>query len=424
MLATTLASTICVVYYFPPVGSLAVRNLNDMSRLAAFATEGILTSILMEGLHRARARSEENHREAEAFREKAERSEVQLRAILDNTGAFIYLKNLDYSYILANRTFETAFRTATGAVVGKSDHDFFPIDVAEVLRQNDRDVLGEVRAIEFEETVPLKDGIHTYMSLKFPLCDPGGVPFAIGGVSTDITPLKEAQGRALQAERLAAIGQMVTGLAHESGNALQRGQACLELLALRVHDRPEALGLVAAGLEAQEDLRRLYEEVRCYAAPIVLDRRICPLRDLLRQAWGHLEPARTGRDARLVELGDPGLTCVGDEFRLIQVFRNILDNALSACRDPVVIESSWSMNAAGMGEAPSIEIILRDNGPGLTDEQRTNLFEPFYTTKTHGTGLGMAIVRRIVEAHDGRIAVGPEDGQGAAIHITLPGVSR
>ena len=147
------------------------------------------------------------------------------------------------------------------------------------------------------------------MSLKFPLLDSAGMPYAVGGVSTDITPLKEAQRRAVQAERLAAIGQMVAGLAHEGRNALQRSQACLEMLARQLGDRPEALDLVAGIQEAQDDLHRLYEEVRVYAAPIVLNRRPCRIGDLLREAWGRLAPSRTGRDAVLRDRGDPDLAC-------------------------------------------------------------------------------------------------------------------
>jgi DNA-binding NtrC family response regulator len=80
--------------------------------------------------------------------------------------------------------------------------------------------------------------------------------------------LKAAQQRALQAERLAAIGEAMTGLVHESRNALQRSQAALARLARRVKDRPEALDLIALVQKAQDDLHQLYEEVREYAAPI------------------------------------------------------------------------------------------------------------------------------------------------------------
>ena len=71
-------------------------------------------------------------------------------------------------------------------------------------------------------------------------------------------------------------------------------------------------------------------------------------------------------------------------------------------------------------ERQPIQISVRDNGPGLNPEQQERIFEPFYTTKTKGTGLGMAIAQRIVEAHHGRIQVGDVSGPGAEILVTLP----
>ena len=88
----------------------------------------------------------------------------------------------------------------------------------------------------------------------------------------DVTELKKAQELALRSERLAAIGQMMTGLAHESGNALARSQSCLEMLAWEVEDRPEALELIDRIQKAQDHLQQLYEEVRSYAAPLRLER--------------------------------------------------------------------------------------------------------------------------------------------------------
>src|SRR5436190_6954528 len=111
--------------------------------------------------------------------------------------------------------------------------------------------------------------------------------------------LKQAQDRLLQSERLAAIGQMMTGLAHESRNALQRSQACLEMLSLEVQDRPAALDFVARIQKAQDHLHLLYEEVRDYAAPIRLRYEDHNLRTLLEQTWEHLASDRAGRNARL-----------------------------------------------------------------------------------------------------------------------------
>ena len=239
---------------------------------------------------------------------------------------------------------------------------------------------------------------------------------------------------ALQNARLAAIGQMMTGLAHESGNALARSQSCLEMLAWEVEDRPEALDLIARIQKAQDHLKQLYEDVRGYAAPLKLEREEWELSAVWRQAWENLALRRQGRDAVLAEeAGGLDLHCAVDQFRLEQVFRNILDNSLAACPDPVRIEVKCS--ATEIAGRPALCVAVRDNGPGLNPEQRCRIFDPFFTTKTKGTGLGMAIAKRIVEAHGGLIAVGPAGGiadsnaspkdanpqsEGAEILIILP----
>ncbi len=238
-------------------------------------------------------------------------------------------------------------------------------------------------------------------------------------VGHDITELIAAQERVLQAERLAAIGHMCAGLAHESRNALQRSQACLEMLALKVEDRPAALDLIARIQSAQDHLYHLYEDVRSYAAPIKLDRHECLLSDVWREAWTHLESARKQQTARLAEnLAGADLRCCVDHFRLGQVFRNIFDNALAATRGPVEIELTAS--PVHLGNQPALRISVQDNGPGLDAEQRARIFESFYTTKTKGTGLGMAIAKRIVEAHGGQITVGDRPGPGAEIILSIP----
>jgi PAS domain S-box-containing protein len=248
--------------------------------------------------------------------------------------------------------------------------------------------------------------------------DYDGAP-ALLFVGNDITELKDAQERALNSERMAAIGQMCAGLAHESRNALQRSQACLEMLELKLEDRPSALNLIGRIQQAQDDLHRLFEDVREYAAPIRLMLRDCHLAEVWRQAWSNLEPARRGRQTTLLEPSNGvNLTCQADAFRLEQVFRNILDNALAACADraEIVIQGA----AVSLQGRKAIRVSIRDNGPGFNAEQRDKIFDSFYTTKTRGTGLGMAIVKRIIEAHGGRIEIGGTAGEGAEIILTLP----
>ena len=112
------------------------------------------------------------------------------------------------------------------------------------------------------------------------------------------------------------------------------------------------------------------------------------------------------------------LHCTGDPFRLDQVFRNLLDNALAAGSPPVTIEIRAA--AAELDGQPALRIAVRDNGPGIAPEQRTKIFDPFFTTKAKGTGLGLAIAKRIVEAHGGQIAIGDAEGREPSSSSLLP----
>lgn len=239
------------------------------------------------------------------------------------------------------------------------------------------------------------------------------------GIVRDITELKQAQQRALQAERLAAIGQMVTGLAHESRNAIQRAQACQEMLALDLEGSPELLDLVGRTRNALSDLHRLYEEVRSYASPVLLEPERCDLAELWRRVWSHLEVARAEKSVLLVEeLDGVRPVCVVDRHRMEQVFRNILENAIEACPDPGEVHVQCA--ELTLNGAPALQIALCDNGPGLTAEQLQRAFEPFFSTKKKGTGLGMAIAKRLVEAHGGRIELSNSGrGGGAVVRVIL-----
>lgn len=276
----------------------------------------------------------------------------------------------------------------------------------------------EVKGVELDLVHPDGETVNL-LAYAAPLFDSQRHSRGAVGAFLDITERKRAQQQVLQNERLAAIGQMMTGLAHESGNALARSQACLEMLSWEVQDRPEALDLIARIQQAQDHLKHLYEEVRGYAAPLKLEREEWELSAIWRQAWNNLAVQRQGREAFLHETIDGVNVHVEcDHFRMEQVFRNILENALAACPNPV--EINIAATATELKGRPALRVAVRDNGPGLNAEQRQRIFEPFFTTKTKGTGLGMAIAKRIVEAHGGGIAVGHRAGPGAEILITLP----
>jgi len=235
--------------------------------------------------------------------------------------------------------------------------------------------------------------------------------------------LRTAQQRLIQSERLTAIGQMMTGLAHESRNALQRSRACLDMLELDLQSSPDQHDLVKRTRSALVELQVLYEEVRSYAAPIQLERSRQSIRELCEETWLNVREQWQTRHIDLVASCDacPPVSC--DKQRICQVLRNIFENSLAV--SPNGSSIFVDCRTIQRDQSSFAQISVTDQGPGLNEEQRLRMFEPFYTTKTRGTGLGMAICHRIIDSHGGRIFVGTgkesdDEKTGAVIVVELP----
>ncbi len=238
------------------------------------------------------------------------------------------------------------------------------------------------------------------------------------GIIQDRTEQKESRRRLVQSERLAALGEAMARLAHESRNPLQRIQIAVETARLHCEE-DSSLGKQLDSIErASDGLDGLFDELKNYAAPLNLEKEPISLVTVWREAWRATSRSRRGREAELQEkLNDTDPICQLDRYRLGQVLRNLFENSLSARKDPVHIEIEVTPTQTDNGSFWQLRI--QDNGPGLNEQQRERIFEPFYTTKTKGTGLGMAIAHRIVEAHEGKIFVGYAR-HGAEFIIELP----
>lgn len=404
----------------PDAAVIVVTGYADLQGAIAALRQGaadyILKPINPDALRASLNRVSEKRRLALA----KERSETAFRNLVEAAECMIVILRRDHTVVYFSPFAERLTGYSGDEVRGR---DFLPLfRIADQRDKVDAAVarqLGGESAHGIELGIVCRDGSRRWIVWNFRfLPDYEGKP-AILAVGLDITTLKQAQTRTLQVERLAAIGQMVTGLAHESRNALQRSQACLEMLALTVQDRPESLELLKRLQLAQDHLHYLYEDVRGYAAPIHLERRRCSLDEIWTEVWANLEPSRRLKQAALCEsVGDLELSCWVDRFRLGQVFRNIFENAIAAGESPVKIDVQ--AEAATHENEPALLITIRDNGPGIDPDERERIFEPFFTTKAKGTGLGLPIAKRIIEAHGGVIAVGNDPQPGAVFLLTIP----
>ncbi len=138
-----------------------------------------------------------DHKYAEIALQK---SQNQLQTFINHSPAVIYLKSLDGEYIITNRVCEQIFKASPGELIGQTDYDFFPEEIAAYIQHNDQQVLKTTQPLHSEEAIPLPDGEHIYQTIKFPVKDADGKVYAVGGISIDITSRKTAEDALKQSE--------------------------------------------------------------------------------------------------------------------------------------------------------------------------------------------------------------------------------
>ena len=231
----------------------------------------------------------------------------------------------------------------------------------------------------------------------------------------DVTEIKELEHRTHLAQRLAAVGTMSAGLAHEIRNPLNSAHLQLRLLDRRVAklgDHEELREPIRMVQQEIERLSMLVQEFLEFARPAVLSVEESNLVAIARRV---VELERPGASARHIEieLDAPEVVTVAvDQAKIQQVLLNLVRNAVEAVGEDGRVQVRVVQDGAGG------RLVVRDTGPGIPEETLARLFEPFFSTKAEGTGLGMAICHTLVTQHGGEINV--RSKSGAEFEILLP----
>lgn len=250
-----------------------------------------------------------------------------------------------------------------------------------------------------------------------PMFDADGKPHGAICLFTDLTAIKALEEQLLLKESLATVGELTVGIAHEFRNSLATIHGYSKLFDLSA--LPEAYRPYVEGIRAETDaLSQVVTNFLNFAKPAQLTLTRVDLGAICERAAEEIRPDARALGGDVDLRGEFGVVD-GDEVLLRQAFSNLLRNALEACAGapaPPRIDVHSDVDRA----QKRLRIVVSDNGSGITPELRERVFQPFFTSKRNGTGLGLALVQKIVVFHNGRITAGESPLGGASMHITLP----
>jgi signal transduction histidine kinase len=246
----------------------------------------------------------------------------------------------------------------------------------------------------------------------------------------DLTQVEQMEERERLRDRLASLGEMAANIAHELRNPLAGIEVMAGLLRRQVPDSPDAQSLLADILSEAKLANSIVVEMLEFVRPIRLQVEQTDIAQVLQQSVMNAESKVPRRDIAVdMEITGPLPPIDSDASQLCQVFSNLLTNAFEAMNGTgrVVLRAALEVPeqpsefaAEAVEPVPTIVVDVIDDGPGVPAELSDRIFNPFFTTKTTGSGLGLPIVRRIVDAHDGRIDLTSAPGRGTRFRVTLP----
>ncbi|HZX14917.1 MAG TPA: ATP-binding protein [Thermodesulfobacteriota bacterium] len=230
----------------------------------------------------------------------------------------------------------------------------------------------------------------------------------------DITEVKELEKRLRASEKMALMGQLAAGLAHEIRNPLSSISGAIEVLCDEVKPTEDNTHLLNVVTQEVQRLNLLVEDFLLFARPIQKPEVSVDISQVIDKTVELFSSATHGNGLQVVVNTEEELYVQVDPYRLKQVIWNLLLNAIQAMPNggKIVVEAHL--------EEGDVVIKVLDEGCGINEGVIPRIFEPFFTTKGGGTGLGLAIVKRVVEGHDGRINVISSEDRGTAFIITLP----
>jgi two-component system sensor histidine kinase PilS (NtrC family) len=394
--------------------------------LAAFYIVAFLSSTISEELKK---------KKKELIQKQVDYNHLETfnRNIIQSLDSGLLTIDLSGKIIFLNRTGEKILNRHEGELKDTSIFGLFPkIDgVIEQVKKKPTELPSNYQ--RYETLLINLDGKKTYLGFSIsPLTDPEGSFIGHTLIFQDITKFKEMEEQMKRVDKMAAVGVLAAGMAHEIRNPLASLSGSIQMLKSELTLNDYQQHLMEITLRESERLNSLITDFLLFAHPPQTHKILCPIRRVIEETIDLFIRSPSFHDGiRILRPnGHDEVRVSIDPDQMKQVFWNLFINAAQAIseegdirihlgKENVWRETNFPLSSELKGRE-WVKVSVIDSGNGIAPEEKEKIFEPFFTTKENGTGLGLSIVHKIIENHDGLIKVESELGRGATFNIFLP----
>lgn len=286
--------------------------------------------------------------------------------------------------------------------------------VGEILAAAERQGMVREREVDVRRD---PDGTIPVSLSAAPLRDEEGREMGLVLLIKDLREIRDLQAKVRRSERLASLGRLAAGVAHEIRNPLSSIRGFSQYFLKRFHGQTEEEGYASVMVKEVDRLNRVITDLLDFAGPKDPRRELSSLEGIADHALKLLAPDLAARNVEVLREYERGLPAAPvDRDQISQVFLNLLLNAIESMEEGGEIR----ITLRRCGPPPAVEVAIADTGGGIPADDLEKVFEPFFSLKRKGTGLGLAIVHQIIESHRGEIRVESRQGKGTTFLIKLP----
>jgi two-component system, NtrC family, sensor histidine kinase PilS len=397
-----------IAYFFEaPQDTTALDVVTMFMNAATFLTVAIVAGGVAERYrttHQELETRQRDLRDLQAFRD----------LVFDCVGTGLAVLDPDYRV--------TAFNRAAAGITGRSDAGLLGVAWTDVVDGLDLVAIGDslrdpaLASVRRETNVRRLDGTVAPVLMTFSALRSGaGDMLGLIAACEDLSALRDMEARMRHADRLATLGRMSANIAHEIRNPLASMTGAIEALTGSAGFAPDERDKLTSIVSRESArLNRIVSEFLAYARPSPLTRDRTDVAALVEDVLTLLEHRPLPDSVKLVRTFSGPLWADVDSGALRQALWNLCLNAVQA------MPAGGALTVGATDSPAALEVEVKDTGGGITRADLAHIFEPFFSTKPEGSGLGLALVHRVVRDHGGDIDVRTEPGVGTAFVLTLP----